>query len=152
MAKNAEASDAASGQRIFLIDPDVVSRSALYYMIADANETFELDSIEDLADIGARLAPDILIVSALLVAKHGKTLIKEWRTAWPQAGVLVICEDSDTDCVMAAKTAGADDTLQRPVRRDVVLRKMARWAEPSPGTLEPKRLLQHKDNSLPVRL
>lgn len=142
---------AASGHRIFLIDPDVVSRSAVYYMIADANETYELDDVADLATMSARLVPDLLIVSALPVAKHGKALIQGWRITWPQAKVMVICEDCDTDCVVAAKAAGADDTLQRPFKLEAVRRKVERWAERAERRIEVNIPSPRQDSGLVVR-
>lgn len=119
-----EAKDVAGGQRIFLIDPDVINRSPLYFMLADDYETYEFDSVADIADIGPRLTPDLVIVNALLVAAYGKALIQDWRIAWPRARVLVICEACDTACVTAAKAAGADDTLLRPFKREAVRRKV----------------------------
>ena len=141
---------AASGHCIFLIDPDVASRSAVYYMIADANETYEFDHIEDLAGMSSRLVPDLLIVSALLVAKHGKALIQGWRIAWPQAKVLVICEDCDSGCVVAAKAAGADDTLQRPFKLEAVRRKVERWAEHAERRIEVSIPSLRKNSSLVI--
>ena len=124
-----ETKPVVSGHRIFLIDPDVINRSPLYFMISDANETYEFDSIADVADMNGRQVPDLVIVNASLVAKCGKALIQGWRSAWPQVKVLLICEACDNECIIAAKAAGADDTLQRPFKRDDVLRKVERWME-----------------------
>jgi len=142
---------AASLHRIFLIDPDVVNRSAVYYMIADANETYELDSVADLAGMSARLVPDLVIVSALLVAKHGKALIQGWRIAWPGVKVLVVCEDCDNGCVVAAKAAGANDTLQRPFKLEAVRRKVERWAERAERRIEVNIPSLRQDGGVVVR-
>ena len=151
MKIDADKNPAASGHRIFLIDPDVANRSAVYYMIADANETYELDSVADLAGMSTQLIPHLVIVSALLVAKHGKALIQGWRIAWPEVKVLVICEDCDNDCVVAAKAAGADDTLQRPFKLEAVRRKVERWTERAERRIEVNIPSLHKNSSLAIR-
>ena len=38
---------------------------------------------------------------------------------------MVVCEDCDNDCVVAAKAAGADDTLQRPFKLEAVIGKLS---------------------------
>ena len=139
MQIDVETDHAASGHRIFLIDPDVVNRSALYFMISAANEIYELESPADTADMDSRLVPDLVIVNASLVAKHGKALIQGWRIAWASAKVLVICENCDPDCIAAAKAAGADDTLQRPYKREEIRRKVERWAESADAVKIPSR-------------
>lgn len=132
---------AIDGHRIFVIDRDVVNRSALYFMISDDNEIHELENIVDTAEISRLQVPDLMIVNALLVAEHGKTLIESWRAAWPRVKVLMICEACGTECVAAAKAAGADDTLQRPFTRDEVQRTVARWVDASANKMKmlPKR-------------
>lgn len=141
-----EAKDSAGNHRIFLIDPDVINRSPLYFMLAD-NETYELDSVADIADMDRRLVPDLVIVNALLVAAYGKALISGWRSAWPRVRVLVICEACDAECVRAAKAAGADDTLLRPFKREVVRRKVGQWTE---GLIELSIPAERKDSPLHV--
>lgn len=148
MKISVEKKRAPSGLRIFLIDHDVINRSTLYFMLADDNEVYELDSITDIADTNTRLAPDLVIVNARLVAGHGKSLIQGWRIAWPNAKVLVICEACDTECVGAAKKAGADDTLLRPFKRDAVRHKVEQWTD---RPIELGILPERKDNSLHVR-
>ena len=96
-------------------------------MVYDANDTHEFDGVKSLATIDAHLAPDLVIVNALLVAGHGKALIQGWRSTWPQVKVLVICEACDTECELAAKAAGANDTLLRPFKKEAVQRKVERW-------------------------
>jgi len=120
-------------------------------MIADANETYELDSVADLAGMSARLVPDLVIVSALLVAKHGKALIQGWRIAWPGVKVLVVCEDCDNGCVVAAKAAGANDTLQRPFKLEAVRRKVERWAERAERRIEVNIPSLRQDGGVVVR-
>jgi DNA-binding NtrC family response regulator len=151
MKIDVEKNSTVNGHRIFLIDPDVVSRSAVYYMIADTNETYELDSVADLADMSTRLVPELVIVSALVVAKHGKALLQGWRIAWPGVKVLVICEDCDNDCVVAAKAAGADDTLQRPFKLEAVRQKVERWAEGAGSRIEVGIPPLRQDGGLAIR-
>ena len=145
---NTVTSTVASGHRIYLIDPDVVNRSALFFMISDANEIYELESIEDIAEMDSQLLPDLVIVNASLVAKFGKALIQGWRIAWPRTRVLVICENCDADCITAANAAGADDTLQRPFNREEIRRKVERWAESTDGM---KTLSRHSSSALHAR-
>lgn len=132
--------------RIFLIDPDVIHRSGLFFMLSVGNDVYEMDKVSDVAEMDARLKPDMVIVDAMVVAEHGRRLIQGWRIAWPEARILIICEACDLECLAAARDAGADDALQRPFRADEVRRVVERlldgkretrghafWRSDSPG-------------------
>lgn len=148
MKLDIETKRVASGHRIFLIDPDMVSRSALYFMISDVNEIHEFESVSEIAGMDATVLPDLVIVNATLVARHGKGLIQGWRILWPQARLLMICEGCEAACIIAAKAAGADDTLQRPFDRDEIRQKVERWVD---QPVELHLSLVRKDNALHVR-
>ncbi len=122
-----EAQRAVENRRVFVVDEDDINRTVLQFMLADDNETHELDSVAAADAKGAEWKPDLIIVSAALVAKTGDSHVSHWRAAWPEIKVLVICEACDDACVTAAKTAGADDTLTRPFKLEVVRRKVDLW-------------------------
>ena len=122
-----EAQRAVENRRVFVVDGDDINRTVLQFMLADDNETHELGSVASVDEKGRQWRPDLIIVSALLIAENGNGLVARWQSAWPEVKVLVICEACDDACVTAAKAAGADNTLSRPFKLEAVRRKVDRW-------------------------
>lgn len=122
-----EAQRAVENRRVFVVDGDDINRTVLQFMLADDNETHELGSVASVDEKGRQWRPDLIIVSALLIAENGDGLVARWKVTWPEVKVLVICEACDDACVTAAKAAGADDTLTRPFKLEAVRRKVDRW-------------------------
>ena len=121
-----EAQRAVENRRVFVIDEDEINRAALQFMLADDNETHEMASVADALVKGARLPPDLVLLGVSLMAKGGTPLLAHLRAAWAGVRILAVCETADIACVAAARQAGADDTLARPLKIEAVRRKVDR--------------------------
>jgi len=121
-----EAQRAVENRRVFVIDEDEINRAALQFMLADDNETHELASVGEALRKGQILPPDLVVVGVSVLAKGGAPLLAQLRGAWSRARLLAMCETSDIACIAAARQAGADDTLARPLKLETVRRKVDR--------------------------
>jgi DNA-binding response OmpR family regulator len=111
---------------VFVVDENETTRAALRFMLLGYSETHEMASVEAALVTGKQWRPDLVIVSALLVARSDLVLLHQLRAVWPGVKLLVICEAAEDECHAAALAAGADDTLMRPFMVDAVRRKMDR--------------------------
>jgi len=121
-----EAQRAVENRRVFVLDEDEINRTVLQFMLADDNETHEFATVDAALEKGLQWQPDLVLVSALLVARDGAELLHNLRAAWPGVKLLVICEAADDECTAAAMAAGANDTLARPFKVEPVRRKVDR--------------------------
>ena len=111
---------------VFVVDENETTRAALRFMLLGYSETHEMVSVEAALVTGKQWRPDLVIVSALLVARSDLVLLHQLRAVWPGVKLLVICEAAEDECHAAALAAGADDTLMRPFMVDAVRRKVDR--------------------------
>ena len=64
-----ETSKAVDQRRIFVIDEDEITRTALQFMLHDEIETHELGTLEEAYEKGTEwLVPDVLIVGISIIA------------------------------------------------------------------------------------
>ena len=115
---------AIKNRRVFVLDEDEINRTVLQFMLADDNETYEFTSVGSALKRGLRLRPDVVLISALLVAREGRELLHKLRVTWPGVKLVVICKAADEECEAAALAAGADDCLARPFMLEPVRRKL----------------------------
>lgn len=121
-----EAQRAVENRRVFVLDEDDINRTVLQFMLADDNETHEFATVDAALEKGLHWQPDLVLVSARLLARDGAELLHNLRSAWPGVKLVVICETADGESLAAAKAAGADDTLARPFKVEPVRRKVDR--------------------------
>ena len=119
-----EVQRAIKGRRVFVLDEDEINRTVLQFMLEHDNETYEFTSVGSALKRGLRLRPDVVLISALLVAHEGRELLHKLRVTWPDVKLVVICEAADEECEAAAMAAGADDCLARPFMLEPVRRKV----------------------------
>jgi DNA-binding response OmpR family regulator len=121
-----EAQRAVENRRVFVLDEDEINRTVLQFMLADDNETHEFGDLATALAKGEQWPPDLVLISALQVAREGAGLLGRLREAWPGVKLLVICEAAEDDCAVAATAAGADDCLTKPFKVEPVRRKVDR--------------------------
>ena len=124
MRKATEVQRAIKSRRVFVLDGDEINRTVLQFMLEGDNETYQFTSVGSALKRGLRLRPDVVLISALLVAHEGRELLHKLRVTWPDVKLVVICEAADEECEAAALAAGADDCLARPFMLEPVRRKV----------------------------
>lgn len=118
-----EAQRAVENRRVFVVDADDISRTALQFMLADDNETHEFATLDAAIAKGRQWPPDLFLIGGPLFAADGAALAARLRTNWPGIKVLAIC---DADHAAAALALGADDAVTRPFKMEAVRRKVDR--------------------------
>jgi DNA-binding response OmpR family regulator len=121
-----EAQRAVENRRVFVIDEDEVNRAALQFMLADENETHEFAAPEAALAKGASWQPDLALLGARLLERRGADLVQRLRSAWPGVKLLAVCDPANASHTDAARLAGTDDILARPLQLEAVRRKVDR--------------------------
>jgi DNA-binding response OmpR family regulator len=136
-----EASRAVENKRIFVVEPDEVTRAALQFMLHDENETHEIRDLETAYRKGRDSQPDLLLLGMGIVRKKGMTVLKEIKNMFPGAKLIPVAEADEALAVEEALRAGADAVLLKPLRveavRETVDRHLGRNGVSYGGELNP---------------
>lgn len=120
-----ETSKAVDQRRIFVVDEDEITRTALQFMLHDEIETHELASLEEAFEKGKDwLTPDILILGISIVAAKGAEVIGEITARYPAARVLIVTGKEDEALALTALKAGAHGALIKPLKLEAVRQKV----------------------------
>lgn len=122
-----EANRAVENRRIFVIDDDDVSRIALQFMLADENETHEMDSLEAATIKAADYPPDLILVGTGLLEKHGASMVARIKTlfgASKAVKVVMIASGAEDAQIPQGMQQGADGYITKPLKLEAVRRKV----------------------------
>lgn len=117
-----DAARAVENRRLFVVDDDEITATALQFMLQDEYETHLLT---DLAALGAApLAPDLLLIGVALLAAHGTPAAL--KTACGGARLLAVADREAATAAEWATSAGADGVLWKPLTVETVRRAVDR--------------------------
>ncbi len=120
-----ETSKAVDQRRVFIIDEDDITRTALQFMLADEIEAHEMASPEEAREKGKGwLKPDLLLVGAAFLESRGTNLIGEMKSAFDGAQILIVYDHSQEAVALSGLHAGANGALVKPLKLDVVRTKV----------------------------
>lgn len=120
-----ETSKAVDQRRVFVIDPDEITRTALQFMLHDEIETHALASPEEAYQKGADwLKPDVLLLGAKFLADRGTGLVGELTARFPGIRILIVYDKADEEAALAGLKAGAHGALGKPLTLEAVRRKV----------------------------
>jgi DNA-binding NarL/FixJ family response regulator len=120
-----ETSKAVDQRRVFVVDDDEVTRSALQFMLHDEIETHELASPEDAYDKGADwLKPHLVLLGVSFLAARGTDLVGELTGRFPDARVLIVCDKANEAIAIEGIKAGAHGALVKPLTLETVRKKV----------------------------
>ena len=111
-------------RRIFVIDDDDVSRTALQFMLADENETHELESIAAACSKAADYAPDLVLLGTGLLATQGASIVAQIKTLLSPAKLILVAAGKDDPQIVPGKEQGADGVITKPLKLETVRRKV----------------------------
>ncbi|WP_298282087.1 response regulator [Acidocella sp.] len=118
-------SHAVDQRRVFIIEPDEITRAALTFMLQDEIETHEMASAAAAYAAGQDWRkPDLVLVSALLAGADGAALVTGLSTAFPGVRVLVVHDQASEGEALAALRAGAHGALAKPLTIAAVRKKV----------------------------
>jgi DNA-binding response OmpR family regulator len=115
---------AVENKRIFVVDNDDVTGTALQFMLADEYETHVLSDTAGTIAKGRDFPPNLVIVGASLLETEGPTVVTKLKSELGGVKVLIVCLDADESIVKEALAAGAESTLVRPLKMEAVRRRV----------------------------
>jgi DNA-binding NarL/FixJ family response regulator len=120
-----ETSKAVDQRRVFVVDPDEVTRTVLQFMLQDEIETHELASPEEAFAKGVGwLKPDVVLLGVGYLKARGPGLVGEVTAAFPGVCVLIVTDRSDEAVALEGLKAGAHGALLKPLKLEDVRRKV----------------------------
>lgn len=110
-----ETSKAVENKRVFVVDTDEIARAALQFMLHDDNETHEFADIDAALRKSVHWRPDLLVLGADLLHAHGLGLVADLKARIAGVKILVLIDAADDAFAAAARQAGADGVLRKPL-------------------------------------
>ena len=106
--------DGVVSLKLLVLEDDDGIRTALCLAMEDEGyEVLEASSAEAALVLVGRSAPDLMLVDLMLGGMDGFTFIREVRP-FSQAPIIVLSARTDTQDIVAALEAGADDYVTKP--------------------------------------
>ena len=115
---------AVDNKRIFVVDPDEVTRAALQFMLHDENETHDIPTLAAALTKSIDWKPDLLILGIGIVLNHGITVLDMLKDKIPGVKILVVCEPKDIPLALACLKSGAEDLVAKPLTIEIVRGKV----------------------------
>ncbi|MEA1651241.1 response regulator [Nitrospirillum sp. BR 11164] len=120
-----ETAKAVDQRRVFVVDPDEITRAALQFMLHDEIETHELATPEEAYAKGVGwLRPDVVLLGVSLLADRGVGLVGDILRTFPGVRVLIVCTKTEEALALAGLRAGAHGALLKPLTLAEVRRKV----------------------------
>jgi DNA-binding NarL/FixJ family response regulator len=120
-----ETAKAVDQRRVFVIDDDEITRTALQFMLHDEIETHELTTPEEAYDKGADwLKPDVVLLGVSFLKERGASLIAEIMEKFGRVRILIVTDKSDEAVALEGLKAGAHGALVKPLTLEAVRKKV----------------------------
>lgn len=120
-----ETAKAVDQRRVFVVEADEITRTALQFMLHDEIETHELSSPEEAYAKGVDwLRPDLVLLGVSFIAARGAGLVGEFQRAFPGVRLLITCAAGEEAMAVKALEAGAHGALVKPLTLETVRRKV----------------------------
>jgi DNA-binding response OmpR family regulator len=120
-----ESAKAVDQRRVFVVDEDEITRTALQFMLHDEIETHELATLEEAYAKGADwLKPDIVLLGASFVARLGPDVVNVIKAKFAPVSIVIVCEKAEEPVAIEALKAGAHAALVKPLTLDAVRKKI----------------------------
>jgi len=120
-----ETGKAVDQRRVFVIDDDEITRTALQFMLHDEIETHELTSPEEAFEKGKDwLKPDLVMLGASVLAARGIGLISDIKRAFSNAQILIVCDKTEEAVALDGIKAGANAAVVKPLTLEAVRTKV----------------------------
>jgi DNA-binding response OmpR family regulator len=120
-----ESAKAVDQRRVFVVDEDEITRTALQFMLHDEIETHELASLEEAYAKGQGwLKPDIVLLGAAFLARLGPDVVHDIKARFAPVSIVIVCEKSEEAVAVEGLKAGAAAALVKPLTLDAVRKKI----------------------------
>src|SRR3712207_6183996 len=139
--------------RLLVVEDDDAIRTALRWALEDDGyDVAEAVSGEEAVRSVAVTAPDLMVVDLMLGSMDGYAVIREVRRGH-DLPIIVVSARADTDDIVAALEAGADDYVTKPREVKVItarLRALRRRVRAGAGELDPGVVVLGVDPGVPL--
>lgn len=115
---------AVENRRIFVIDDDEISRTALQFMLADENETHELESVAAARGKAVDYPPDLVLLGTGLLQTQGASIVAQLKALLSVGKLILVAAGTDDVQVAAGMAHGADGVITKPLKLETVRRKV----------------------------
>ncbi|MCC9624213.1 response regulator [Thalassospira sp. MA62] len=116
---------AVDQRRVFVVDEDDITRTAIQFMLTDEIETHELSSPEEaIARKADGLDPDLIMLGVSFIKTRGTELISELTGHFKDARVMIVTDLEDEKTAITALKAGAHAALVKPLKIEAVRQKV----------------------------
>jgi DNA-binding NtrC family response regulator len=120
-----ETAHAVDQRRVFIVEPDEITRAALQFILADEIETHEMSSPEEAYEKGQGwLKPHLMLLAARLVEVRGAGLVGELTQTFPGLRVLIVYDKQTEAPALEALKAGAHAALAKPLTIEAVRKQV----------------------------
>lgn len=119
-----ESDRAVQNKRIFVLDSDEITRTALQLMLHDENEAHAVASVAAAYEKAAERKPDAILLGLGIVREQGVSVCTELARRIPGVRILIVAESLVDPAVRSCLERGAHSTLGKPLRIEAVRRKV----------------------------
>jgi PleD family two-component response regulator len=115
---------AVENKRVFVIDGNDISATALQFMLADEMETHVFETVAAALARHAEFPPQLILLAQNVLESEGAQVVTTLREAQAGVKILLVCSADDDPLVQQALALGASSTLLRPFKLETVRRKV----------------------------
>jgi DNA-binding response OmpR family regulator len=115
---------AVENKRVFIIDSDDISSTALQFMLADECEAHVLPNVVAALDKAVEWPPQLVLLGAGVLAMEGVGAVTRFKARIDNVKVMIVCDSAADPLVKEALTLGANSTLPRPLKLETVRQKV----------------------------
>lgn len=120
-----ETSKAVDQRRVFVIDDDEITRTALSFMLQDEIETHELTCPEEAYEKAIDwLKPDLVLLGVSFLVQRDTSLLSELKENFPNVRIIIVCDAANENTAVDGLKAGAHAALVKPLTIDAVRSKV----------------------------
>ncbi len=119
-----DSSMAVDNKRIFVVDPDEITRAALQFMLHDENETHDIPTLAAALTKSIDWKPDLVILGMGNVLNEGISILEMLKNKISGVKVLIVCEPREIPLGLTCLKSGADDLVSKPLTIEIVRGKV----------------------------
>jgi len=111
-------------ERIFVIEPDQVVRSALNYILDADNEIHAFPSFEEALDKADEVNPGIVVLGIGILKSHGEQVLADLSERLGDCKILLVADSTSDPLAQASLQMGAHDIISKPITFEGVRGKL----------------------------
>lgn len=115
---------AVENRRIFVIDDDEISRTALQFMLADENETHEIESVAAACAKAVDYPPDLVLLGTGVLQTQGVAVVGQLKSLLSVGKLILVAAGANDAQIAPGMAQGADGVIAKPLKLETVRRKV----------------------------